>query len=76
MRELIQLSVPGMKCGGCVSSIEAALNNEVGVTYVDISLETKTVSVKSNLPASTLIGALKVAGYEATEDSAEYGERA
>ncbi|AQS49367.1 hypothetical protein BMI91_10005 [Thioclava sediminum] len=56
-------SVPNMTCGHCKASVEAAIE-EVG-GKADVYLEDREVEVEG-LPESTVISALKGAGYEAT----------
>lgn len=60
------LSVPTMKCGGCVSAIEKALNDS-GVVNARADLDSKIVSVQADIPVSALISAVKTAGFDATE---------
>ncbi len=38
----IQLNVTGMKCGGCVSTVEKILNNSDGIENVSVNLLTKS----------------------------------
>ena len=40
--ESIQLSITGMKCGGCVSTVEKILNNADGIKNVSVNLLTDT----------------------------------
>ena len=40
--ESIQLSVKGMKCGGCVSTVEYILNNSDGIENVSVNLLTES----------------------------------
>jgi len=40
--ESIQLSVKGMKCGGCVSTVEKILNNSDGIENVSVNLLTES----------------------------------
>jgi len=40
--ESIQLSVSGMKCGGCVSTVEKILNNSDGIENVSVNLLTES----------------------------------
>ena len=40
--ESIQLSVTGMKCGGCVSTVENILNNSDGIENVSVNLLTES----------------------------------
>lgn len=63
--ENITLSVPGMKCGGCVASVEKALMNHAGVRKVDVDLDSKTARIEADVPPSDLVAAVKAAGYEA-----------
>lgn len=42
------LNVQGMSCGGCVKSVEGALNNLDGVENVAVELETGKVNVTFN----------------------------
>jgi len=69
MSNEIKLSVPGMMCGGCVSSINKALDAEARVVSANVDLPTKTVLVETDASAAFLIDTLKTAGYEATEVS-------
>ena len=38
----IQLNVKGMKCGGCVSTVEKILNNSDGIENVSVNLLTES----------------------------------
>ena len=40
--ESIQLSVTGMKCGGCVSTVEKILNSSDGIENVSVNLLTES----------------------------------
>ena len=40
--ESIQLSITGMKCGGCVSTVEKILNNADGIENVSVNLLTES----------------------------------
>ena len=40
--ESIQLSITGMKCGGCVSTVEKILNNSDGIENVSVNLLTES----------------------------------
>ena len=44
--ETIALGVEGMSCGGCVVSVERALERVPGVARVKVSLETKVATVE------------------------------
>jgi copper chaperone len=41
----VQLTVDGMKCGGCSSRLKRVLEEADGITSADIELETKQVAV-------------------------------
>ena len=40
--ESIQLSIEGMKCGGCVSTVEKILNDSDGIENVSVNLLTES----------------------------------
>ena len=40
--ESIQLSIAGMKCGGCVSTVEKILKNSDGIENVSVNLLTES----------------------------------
>ena len=44
----IQLKITGMKCGGCVSSVEKILNNSDGIENVSVNLLTESAYFKIN----------------------------
>jgi len=46
--ESIQLSVTGMKCGGCVSTVEKILNNSEGIENVYVNLLTESAYFEIN----------------------------
>ncbi len=72
MSQNIRLSIPGMKCNGCVSAIEKALSDDIGVTSAKVKLETKTASIETDTELPVLLAALKNAGFEATEMAADH----
>ena len=65
MSNTIHLSIPGMKCNGCVSAVEKALNSEVGVNQVSVDLESKRAEVESDASVAVLVAAIKTAGFDA-----------
>jgi copper chaperone CopZ len=73
MSNTIHLSIPGMKCAGCVSAIEKALGEQAGVVSSQVDLETKTALVESDIAVSELNEAIKSAGFDATEITAGQG---
>ena len=44
--ESIQLSITGMKCGGCVNTVEKILNNYDGIENVSVNLLTESAYVE------------------------------
>ena len=79
MSKEIRLSIPTMKCNGCVTAIEkaiqAAVSDEIGMDRVKVDLETKTASVEAEVLASVLIDALESAGFDATEVAADVEDK-
>ena len=71
MSNTIRLSIPGMKCGGCVSVIEKALDDQAGVVSSQVDLATKTALVESNIAFGVLSDVVKAAGFDSTELSAD-----
>ena len=60
-----QFSVPDMSCGHCVASVQRALEILEGVEGVEVSLETKLVTVRSimELDEYDLMAAVKAVGF-------------
>jgi len=46
--ESIQLNITGMKCGGCVSTVEKILNNSDGIKNVSVNLLTESAYFEIN----------------------------
>jgi len=67
---LVTLSVKGMSCGGCVSSVEKALLSVSGVEEVTVNLAEHTARIKGEASVSTLIKSVVDAGYDATDETA------
>ena len=59
--------VRDMMCPKCVAHVKEALSVE-GVKNVEVSLDTKKVSVESNIDLETLMNLVKKAGYEPTKE--------
>ena len=60
-------SVPGMTCGHCKQAVTTELTKIVGVTSVDVDLDTKQVVVASESPVEwkAIVDAVDEAGFEA-----------
>lgn len=66
--EPITLSVGGMTCSSCVATIERTLNAIPGVSAtVNFASETAHVMAPAEMSSKQLIGAIKSAGYSASE---------
>ncbi len=63
----INLSIDGMSCAGCVSSVEYALNSTIGVTQATVNFADHTASIVGSASSESLIHAVENAGYNATE---------
>ena len=71
----INLSIVGMSCAGCVSSVEGALSSATGVTLATVNFADHTASVVGEASADSLIRAVKNAGYDATQLLASYDQQ-
>ncbi|MCQ8181830.1 heavy metal translocating P-type ATPase [Methylomonas sp. SURF-1] len=72
----IRLSILGMRCAGCVSAVETALQGVAGVASVAVNFADHSATVVGNPDRQTMKQALKDAGYDAAvmeglEDPAE-----
>lgn len=50
----VNFIVEGMKCGGCTSKIEKTFSTLEGINEVNISLESKIVSVQFEKPLTSM----------------------
>lgn len=62
-----RLSIAGMMCAGCVSSVEEALTNVSGVAKAHVNLGERTATVEGDFVVKDLQEAVKKAGFEAQE---------
>ena len=67
MNNQIKLSIVGMACAGCVSSVEKSLLAVDGAKEVVVSLDEGTANISGQVAANLLIEAVKEAGFSATE---------
>lgn len=65
MTATVRLSIAGMMCAGCVSSVENALQQVTGVTTANVNLAERTALVAGTAQAEDLVLAVKQAGYDA-----------
>jgi Cu2+-exporting ATPase len=63
----VDISVPGIHCGGCVQRIESALGPLAGVEHVRVNLSTKRVCVRwpENATPPAVLQTLKGLGFDA-----------
>ncbi len=61
----IRLSILGMSCAGCISSVEAALASVPGATDVSVNFADHSALVKGNTDSELLKKAVQDAGYDA-----------
>jgi len=61
------LAISGMKCAGCVKSVDAALRSVTGVESASVSLDENSASVSGDVSLAELIKAIENAGYHASE---------
>ena len=73
----LRLAITGMSCAGCVAAVETALRDVPGVVGASVNFAERTAQVTGTPPATTLIAAVRDAGYDATElqDAAAETER-
>ena len=62
-----RLSISGMSCAGCVSSVETALNSVEGVEEATVNFAEHTANVKGDMDIADVINAVKLASYDAAE---------
>lgn len=60
-----RLSISGMKCGGCVATVEQALRAQAGVESVEVSLDNASAVITGQADAAVLAKAVTDAGYPA-----------
>lgn len=64
---MIQFKITGMTCDHCAKSIEKTLLGMAGISKAGVSYELGTAQVETDvdLPVSTIVSAIKIAGYGA-----------
>ncbi len=62
-----RLSIAGMMCAGCVSSVEEALTSVAGVTSAQVNLGERTAIIAGEYSMDAVQAAVKKAGFEAQE---------
>ncbi|MFV2061507.1 MAG: heavy-metal-associated domain-containing protein [Gammaproteobacteria bacterium] len=59
------LTIPGMKCGGCVSTVESTLKALSNIETVAVDLESKQVTIEGDIAIDAAISAVTDAGFPA-----------
>ena len=62
---MITLTIPKIRCGGCVASVEKAIHGVDASAEITADIEARRVEVTSNANRQTLLTALDAAGYPA-----------
>lgn len=60
------ITVTGMSCGGCESTVEEALEGVSGVESATADRESDSATVEGDADVDTLVSAVSDAGYEAS----------
>lgn len=63
----LHLAIDGMRCAGCVSSVENALRAVPGVSNASVNFATHSASVSGHASVAALLAAVADAGYRASE---------
>ncbi|MEJ2045888.1 MAG: heavy metal-associated domain-containing protein [Reinekea sp.] len=64
---MIELTVEGATCGGCVKSIEKAVGQVAGVAAVSFDLESKLAKVDGDADRQAVIDAIEIAGFDVVD---------
>ena len=62
---MIALTIPKIRCGGCVASVEKAIHSVDASAQVIADIEARRVEVTTDADLQTLLTALAAAGYPA-----------
>ena len=57
--------IPGMTCGGCLGAVTRAIHKLDPQAQIEGDLENRTVAIRSDKAAASLLAALENAGYPA-----------
>jgi Cu+-exporting ATPase len=63
----LRLAIDGMRCAGCVGSVENALRAVPGVATANVNFADRTAEVRGDTAPAALIEAVSKAGYRASE---------
>lgn len=65
---MLQLTVEGATCQGCVKSIEKAVQTVTGVSTVSFDLESKLATVEGDAEKDAVVEAIEMAGFDVVTD--------
>jgi copper chaperone CopZ len=71
----VVLSISGMTCGGCASSVTRVLTNVPGVVSAEVNLSGRSAIVAGTATPENLIAAVRLAGYDAELSRVVSGDR-
>ena len=63
--QVLRFSIQGLRCAGCVSSLENALQNTDGIVDVTVNFAEHVAQVQGNMSSEKIIAAIVEAGYGA-----------
>lgn len=68
MTNTLQFNIEGMRCDGCVSGVQTALEAVEGVSTAEVNMEEKSAQVTAGdiVTADALIAAVVKAGFQTT----------
>jgi copper chaperone len=65
--QLLELKIDGMRCNGCVTSVQRALSEISGVTDAEVRLDEGRALIRGNgVSVQELIGAVNSLGFDAS----------
>jgi len=62
---MIALTIPKIRCEGCVASVEKAIHSVDATAAIKADIETRRVEVTTEANRQALLSALEAAGYPA-----------
>ena len=63
--DLQVLNIPKIRCGGCVASVEKAIQSVDASAQINVDIEARRVEVTTSADRQALLTALDAAGYPA-----------
>lgn len=66
---MLEITVEGATCGGCVKSIEKAVSQVSGVTSVNFDLDSKLAKVDGDADKAQIVDAIEMAGFDVVDEA-------